>query len=192
MHPEDMLSLEEWHALLGAAQTPQQIALLWTLAGTGMRISEVCSCRVEHIDRKAGYVHVIAGKGGKARTCFIPENAMQAIDAHLQGRVSGFVFEGRQGGHLSSVQAGRSLDEIALRAGLQFTRPGVLRDRKRVTPHLLRHSFARWSLDAGVDVSYLQQQLGHADLNTTAIYLKVRPNHRRAAYERAGFNALLG
>jgi len=50
--------------------------------------------------------------------------------------------------------------------------------RKRITPHLLRHNFSRWSLDAGINISYLQHQLGHFSLTTTAIYLQARPNHR--------------
>jgi len=54
----------------------------------------------------------------------------------------------------------------------------------RITPHLLRHSFSRWTLDAGIDIAYLQQQLGHASLSTTAIYLQARPNHRRNVYEK--------
>jgi integrase/recombinase XerD len=68
---------------------------------------------------------------------------------------------------------------------------GKARQRKRITPHLLRHSFSRWSLDAGIDVSYLQHQLGHSSLTTTAIYLQARPNHRRKAHEKAGFDQLL-
>jgi site-specific recombinase XerD len=68
---------------------------------------------------------------------------------------------------------------------------GKVRPRKRITPHFLRHSFSRWSLDAGIDISYLQQQLGHSSLTTTAIYLQARPNHRREAYEKAGFDKLL-
>jgi len=107
----------------------------------------------------------------------------------LQGRESGYVFEGRDLGHISTRQIQRLLDEIAEEAGLQETRPGIV--RQRITPHLLRHSFSRWTLDAGIDISYLQQRLGHASLSTTAIYSKARPNHRRRAYERAGFDELL-
>jgi integrase/recombinase XerD len=169
MHPEDFLSLKEWHELLNAASTPRETTLLWLMGGTGMRISEICSLKVEHIDREGGYVHITHGKGDKARTCIIPKHAVDAIDNYLQGRVSGYVFEGRQSGHLSSMQATRLLNEVAERATLQATRPGIERQRRRVTPHLLRHSFARWSLDAGIDISYLQQQLGHSNLSTTAI-----------------------
>jgi integrase/recombinase XerD len=72
-----------------------------------------------------------------------------------------------------------------------FRRQEKARKWKMITPHLLRHSFSRWSLDAGIDISYLQQQLGHSSVATTAIYLQVRPNHRRTAYENAGFDRLL-
>ena len=68
---------------------------------------------------------------------------------------------------------------------------GKMKQRKRITPHLLRRSFSRWSLDAGIDISYLQHQLGHSSLTTTAICLQARPNHRRKAYEKAGFDQLL-
>ncbi|WP_369425795.1 tyrosine-type recombinase/integrase [Methanothrix sp.] len=60
-----------------------------------------------------------------------------------------------------------------------------------MSPHMLRHSFARWTLDAGIDISYLQHQLGHSSLSTTAIYLRARPEHRKKAYEIAGFDQLL-
>jgi integrase len=109
MHPDDFLSLDEWHALLKPAQSTREAALLWLLGG----------------------------------------------------------------------------------AGLQETRKGNVRLRKWITPHLLRHSFSRWSLDAGIDISYLQQQLGHSSLSTRAVYLQARPNYRRKAYEKAGLDQLL-
>ena len=116
---------------------------------------------------------------------------LEALQGHLNGRDEGYVFHGRDMGHISTRQIQRLLDTVAERAGLQETRPGKVRQRKRITPHLLRHSFSRWSLDAGIDVSYLQQQLGHSSLSTTAVYLQARPNHRRNAYEKAGFDKLL-
>jgi integrase len=81
------------------------------------------------------------------------------------------------------VPIGRWRVEYA--AELEVTRAAA------VTPHLLWHSFSQWSLDAGIDISYLRQQLGHSSLATTAIYLQARPNHRRKAYESALFERLL-
>jgi integrase/recombinase XerD len=191
MHPEDFLTLDEWHKLLAAAPTPRDAALLWLMAGCGLRVSEVAALKVEHLDGSGGYLHVVDGKGGKQRTSILPKPVLEALEAHLQGRTGGYVFDGRDHGHISTRQIQRLLDEAAEMAGLQETRTGKIRQRKRITPHLLRHSFSRWSLDAGIDISYLQQQLGHTTLATTAIYLQTRPNHRRAAYEKAGFDKLL-
>jgi integrase/recombinase XerD len=191
MHPEDFLTLEEWHKLLAAAPTPRDAALLWLMAGCGLRVSEVAALKVEHLDGPGGYLHVVDGKGGKQRTSILPKTVLEALGAHLRGRTGGYVFEGRDQGHISTRQIQRLLNEAAENAGLQETRNGKIRQRKRITPHLLRHSFSRWSLDAGIDISYLQHQLGHSSLTTTAIYLQARPNHRRNAYEKAGFDKLL-
>ena len=191
MHPEDFLTLEEWHRLLAAAHAPRDAALLWLMAGCGLRVSEAAALKVEHLDGPGGYLHVVDGKGGKQRTSILPKPVLEAIEGHLNGRDEGYVFEGRDMGHISTRQIQRLLNEAAEKAGLQETRAGKVRQRKRITPHLLRHSFSRWSLDAGIDISYLQHQLGHSSLTTTAIYLQARPNHRRNAYEKAGFDELL-
>jgi integrase/recombinase XerD len=191
VHPEDFLTLEEWHRLLSAAPTPREAALLWLMAGCGLRVSEVAAMKVEHLDGPGGYLHVVNGKGGKQRTSILPKPVLEALDAYLQGRDGGYIFEGRDQGHISTRQIQRLLDDAAEKAGLQEKRPGKVRQRKRITPHLLRHSFSRWSLDAGIDISYLQHQLGHSSLTTTAIYLQARPNHRRRAYETAGFDGML-
>jgi integrase/recombinase XerD len=191
MHPEDFLSLEEWHRLLAASPTTREKALLWLMAGCGLRVSEVATLKIEHLDGPGRYLHVVNGKGGKQRTSILPQPVQDALEADLQGRSSGYIFEGRDQGHISTRQIQRLLDVAAEKAKLQETRPGKVRQRKRITPHLLRHSFSRWSLDAGIDISYLQHQLGHSSLTTTAIYLQARPNHRRRAYETAGFDKLL-
>jgi integrase len=191
MHPEDFLTLEEWHRLLAATPSPREAALLWSMAGCGLRVSEVATLKVEHLDGPGGYLHIVNGKGGKQRTSILPKPVLEALHDHLNGREEGYVFEGRDMGHISTRQIQRLLDTVAEIAGLQQRRPGKVRQRKRITPHLLRHSFSRWSLDAGIDISYLQHQLGHSSLTTTAIYLQARPNHRRKAYENAGFDELL-
>ena len=191
MHPEDFLSLEEWQRLLVAANTPRDAALLWLMAGCGLRVSEVAALKVAHLDGPGGYLHVTDGKGGKQRTSILPRPVLDALEAHLNGRDDGYVFLGRDHGHISTRQIQRLLNKTAEKAGLQEARKGKVRQRKRITPHLLRHSFSRWTLDAGIDIAYLQQQLGHSSLSTTAIYLQARPNHRRKAYEKAGFDKLL-
>ena len=65
MHPEDFLSLDEWHRLLATALTPREAALLWLMAGCGLRVSEVAALKVVHVDSMGGYIHIVNGKGGK-------------------------------------------------------------------------------------------------------------------------------
>jgi integrase len=76
-------------------------------------------------------------------TSILPKPVLEALEAHLNGRDGGYVFEGRDQGHISTRQIQRLLDEAAERAGLQETRMGKVRQRKRITPHLLRYSFSR-------------------------------------------------
>jgi len=85
MHPEDFLSLDEWHRLLAAATTPREAALLWLMAGCGLRVSEVAALKVEHLDGPGGYLHVVNGKGGRQRTSILPRSVLEALEAHLRG-----------------------------------------------------------------------------------------------------------
>jgi integrase len=154
------------------------------MAGVGHRVSEAASLRIEDLKPQDGYLFIRpeVGKGKKARTCVLPNAVSESLLAYLQSREKGYIFEGRQGGHISTRQIQRILDDIAERAGLQDVREGAQRARRRIT---------LWSLDRNVPVGDLQQQLGHTSLTTTGIYLRARPNHRREAYERAGFDAVL-
>ena len=96
------------------------------------------------------------------------------------------MFLGRQDGHISTRQVQRLLDEIATRADLQDERSILQRNRKRISPHLLRHSAASWWLDAGIHIGDVTGQLGHASLSTTTRYVDLAPNHRRESFRRAG------
>ncbi len=71
MHPEDFLSLDEWHELLVAASTSREAALLWLMAGCGLRVSEVVALKVEHLDSAGGYLHVVMAK---AASCAPPSS----------------------------------------------------------------------------------------------------------------------
>jgi integrase/recombinase XerD len=131
MHPEDFLSLEEWHGLLKVVQSPREAALLWLLRGAGLRVSEVATLKVEHLDGPGGYLHVVNGKGGKQRTSILPKPVLEALDAHLQDRGSGYIFKGRDMA-ISTRQIQRLLDEAAQKAALQETRKGKVRQRMRI------------------------------------------------------------
>ena len=177
MEAEKFLRREEFDKLLQAAKDDRERCLLYMLAGVGLSVAEMSSIRAEHIDYDRSYLHIPKNdaKGKKARTVALLPPVIDALKAYLAGRVSGWLFPSIAGDHIGSRQMQYILNSIAARAGIE----------RRVHPHLLRHSFAVWSVEHGI-VYNLQKQLGHSSILTTAIYLEAAPSHRRDAYLRSG------
>lgn len=148
-------------------------ALVELLYATGLRVSELVSMPLRAISRD-GRILSITGKGGKERIVPLSEPASDALVAYLKVRDSFLgrakkssqqVFPSRgSSGHLTRARFGQLLKELALEAGI---------DAKKVSPHVLRHSFASHLLAHGADLRSLQQMLGHADIATTQIYTHV-------------------
>jgi integrase/recombinase XerD len=189
MEPEKFLTPAEFNALLKAAKDDRERCILLLLAGAGLRVGEMTQVRAEDIDFRKGYLHIQAlnAKLKKPRTVVLLPQIAEVLQKQLAGRSKGWLFPSYREGHISSRQVQNILDGIASRAGLQEVKrkDKAGKDRHRVHPHMLRHSFAVWSLDSGVPVGDLQDQLGHVSLATTGIYLKASPNHRREAYMRS-------
>ncbi|MEQ8193947.1 MAG: site-specific tyrosine recombinase XerD [Rhodospirillales bacterium] len=162
-------------------------ALLEILYATGLRVSELVGMPVSALSRDDQML-VVRGKGGKERMVPLGEPAAEAIAAYrdvrarfLPGRGKGkdaekpdsrwlFPSRGKQG-HLTRVRFAQLLKELAAEAGL---------DPARVSPHVLRHSFASHLLANGADLRSLQQLLGHADIATTQIYTHVLDERLKA------------
>jgi integrase len=195
MEPEKFLTPTEFKALLKATKDVRERCTLLLLAGAGLRVGEMTQIQASDIDLQKGYLHIQAAKskGKKPRTAVLLPQVTEAIVKQLAGRSKGWLFPSYRGGHISSRQVQNILDNISERAGLQEVKrkDKAGKDRHRIHPHLLRHSFAIWSLDGGVPVGDLQDQLGHASLATTGIYLKASPNHRREAYMRSSLSSHL-
>jgi integrase/recombinase XerD len=138
--------------------------------GAGLRISEACRLRVEDIDSRRGLIHVRLGKGAKDRYVMLSERLLAVLrrywqQAHPQG---GWLFPGRKPGKSITPHA----VDNALTKAMQ-----TLKLKKRVTPHVLRHSFATHLLEAGSDIRLIQVLLGHASIRTTARYAQVSAAH---------------
>ena len=189
MEPEKFLTHAEFSTLLKTAQDDRERCILLLLAGAGLRVSEMTQIRAEDVDFCKGYLHVpaINAKFKKPRTVVLLPKVAEAVSKQLAGRTKGWLFPSYRDSHITSRQGQNILDGIATQAGLQEVKrqDKAGKNRHRIHPHMLRHSFAVWSLDGGVPVGDLQDQLGHASLATTGIYLKVSPNHRREAYMRS-------
>ena len=178
------LSLEEVEAILRAPgeANPAGIrdrAILETLYGAGLRISELVGLDVDEVDLDEGSVRVM-GKGSKERLVPLGRFAVAALESYLTrarptmagARSGAAVFLNQRGGRLTRQGATRVLKGAATGAGLT----------KRVTPHTLRHSFATHLLEGGADVRVVQELLGHASLATTQIYTLVTGERLREEY----------
>lgn len=166
----DILSGSEMAPLLDALEEPMYRAIVMTTYGAGLRISEVCTLRVADIDSKRMLLHVRDAKGGRDRFVPLPERVLFMLRRYwVAARPRGpELFPGKEPGHPISVDAVRHhLHAAALKAGLQ----------KRVTPHVLRHSFATHLLELGTDIRVIQMLLGHASIATTLRYARVTPEH---------------
>jgi integrase/recombinase XerD len=167
------LSEAEVTALIDAARRQGGVAgrrawaLVELLYASGLRVSELVGLPVSAVARQPE-VLVVRGKGGKERMVPLGEPARQAVAEWLvlrQPAASKWLFPGEgDSGHLSRSGFARLLDRLAIAAGILPS---------RVSPHVLRHSFASHLLAHGADLRSVQQMLGHADVATTQIYTHV-------------------
>ena len=145
-------------------------SVLELLYATGMRASECLGLTLDDVNLSAGYV-VCMGKGRKQRLVPVGGEAAQWVSRYLRDvrplytrvRDSGRLFVNPRGGRLSRQSLWTIVRHAAARAGL----------RQRISPHVLRHSFASHLLEGGADLRSIQAMLGHADIATTQIYTHV-------------------
>ena len=148
-------------------RTVRDRTLLEVLYATGMRASECLGLRLEDVNLNAGYA-VCTGKGQKQRLVPLGEHAVFWLRRYLRdARLSftrkkdcGRLFVNPRGGALSRQSLWTVVRRAAAAAGL----------RRKVSPHVLRHSFASHLLEGGADLRSVQAMLGHADIGTTQIY----------------------
>jgi integrase/recombinase XerD len=154
MEPEKFLTPTEFNSLLKAAKDDREKCILLLLAGAGLRVGEMTQIRAEDIDFAKGYLHVqaINAKFNKPRTVVLLPRVAEILKKQLAGCSKGWLFPSYRDGHISSRQVQNILDSIATRAKLQDVkgRNKAGKDRHRIHPHLLHHSFAVWCLDSGV------------------------------------------
>jgi integrase/recombinase XerD len=177
----NVLSLEEVDRLLAApdTSTPKGLrdrALLEVLYATGLRVSELIGLRLDGVDIGVGFVRCI-GKGSKERIVPLGESAGAAIADYMKVRrvkkPTNYLFLNHVGGKLSRMGFWKILRAYGLRAGI----------KKRLTPHVLRHSFATHLLERGADLRAVQTMLGHADISTTEIYTHVMRERLKEIYK---------
>lgn len=188
------LSEREVEDLLAAARSRpgreglRLMALLEILYATGLRVSELVGMPMSALSRD-GLMLVVRGKGDKERMVPLSEPAQDALENYLVVRESFIPKKGAtpamrnrlfpsrsKQGHLTRARLSQMLKELAMEAGLP---------PNRVSPHVLRHSFASHLLANGADLRSLQQMLGHADIATTQIYTHVLDERLKSLVDQA-------
>lgn len=158
----------------------RDLAMLQLLYATGLRVSELVAVRLSDLDSKTGVVRTV-GKGNKTRLVPVGRTALDAIESYveqhrqaiLKNASSEFLFVTSLGKSMSRQAFWKLLRKYGLVAGID----------KRITPHVLRHSFATHLLERGADLRSLQLMLGHADISTTQIYTHVLRSRMRKIYD---------
>ena len=160
-----VLNSEEVARLLDAAPGLKYKAALSVAYGAGLRATEVISLKISDIDSKQMIIHVEQGKGGKDRNVMLSPSLLDLLRTWWRAaRPRGWLFPGRDPAQpMTTRQLNRACHAAAQMAEIN----------KRVSLHTLRHSFATHLLEQNIDVRVIQVLLGHAKLDTTALYTRV-------------------
>lgn len=170
----DTLSLEEIDALIAAIdlsskEGERNRAMLETLYGCGLRVSELVSLKISDLFFDEGFIK-ITGKGNKERFVPIANLTKKYIQIYkdsvrpeipFKKEFSDTLFLNRRGGQLTRAMVFTIINNLATRIGL----------KKKISPHTFRHSFATHLLENGADLRSIQLMLGHESITTTEIYL---------------------
>jgi integrase/recombinase XerD len=186
--PRTILTSAEVRKILEApdTKTPRGLrdrAILETLYGTGIRVTELCNLTPYDVDTEEKVLRVVLGKGRKDRNVPLTRAAAEAIEVYLvRGRPTlvgrdrvRFLFLQDRGGKMDRATAGRIVREWTEEAGI----------KKHVTPHTFRHTVATHLLKGRADIRHIQALLGHASLGTTQRYTRVEVSDLKKVIERA-------
>jgi integrase/recombinase XerD len=171
------LSHDEEHRLIQEAyrNKGERGLLIKTLFQTGARVSEFVNVKVEDFFWDEAMILITKGKGGKSRYVPILPELAHELRTHLGERLTGYLFETNR--HLP--YSPRRIQQIVKATAEQA------KLKKRVYPHLLRHSVATTLLERGMPIEQIQKFLGHAKLETTQVYAESTPAMLKESYRRA-------
>ena len=144
-------------------------AIIETLYGCGLRVSELVNLRLTDVHYGEGFV-VVTGKGNKQRLVPVSGKALKEMDIYKKDRDrlpvihdQNVLFLNRRGARLTRAMIFTIIKDLAVKAGI----------RKKISPHTFRHSFATHMIEAGADIRAVQEMLGHESILTTEIYTHI-------------------
>ena len=159
----EILTAEDIKKLIKNTSNVKHKLIIKMLYGCGLRVSEIINLKKEDLNFEEDLVHIRLAKGKKDRFVKIPNSVKDELIKFTDFYNERYLFFSNRGGKLTSATIQAILKNAAKRAGI----------KKRVYPHLLRHSFATHLLEQGTDLRIIQKLLGHSDIKTTQIYLQI-------------------
>ncbi|MBY0244027.1 MAG: site-specific tyrosine recombinase XerD [Sphingobacteriaceae bacterium] len=179
----EVLNINEINELIAAIDLSKKDgmrskAIIETLYGCGLRVSELINIKISDIHTEAEFIKV-TGKGDKERIVPIGSVALKFIKIYLnENRIhlkikkgnEDIVFLNNNGGQLSRISIFKLVKDLALKIGL----------KKSISPHTFRHSFATHLIEGGADLRAIQDMLGHASITTTEIYTHLDQDYLRS------------
>ena len=182
----DVLSIDEINKIISAIDLSREggernKAMLETLYGCGLRVSELIGLQISNIYFNEGFIRIV-GKGDKERLTPIGEIALKQIRIYLenirshQNIVPGnedFLFLNKRGSKCSRVMVFMLIKDLVEKCGI----------KKKISPHTFRHSFATHLVDGGADLRAVQEMLGHESITTTEIYTHLDRSYLQQAIQ---------
>lgn len=159
-----VLSKQEITKILNTLQNKKHRMIISILYSAGLRKAELLNLKLEDIQSDRGLLRIEGGKGKKDRFTILSKPLLEQLrEYYIQYKPKKYLFEGQSGGKYSAESVSNLLHKATRDAGIN----------RRVTPHMLRHSFATHLLEQGTDLRYIQELLGHSSSKTTEIYTHV-------------------
>lgn len=158
------LNKNEVKRLFDACENIKHRGLIGLLYGSGLKLSELLHLSIHDIDFKGNVIHIRVRKSNKYRKALLGDRLRIDLKKYfLQYKPQKYLFEGQDGNLYSERSVQQVVKQLAFKAGIT----------QKVTPHILRHSFATHLLESGTDIRSIQELLGHEYIKTTEIYTHI-------------------
>jgi len=159
-----LLSKTDVKKILNQPSNLKHQLALFLCYGLGLRVSEVAALKINHIDSSRMQVKIVGAKGKKDRYLPLPEKLLPLLRQYYkQYKPKDYLLEGQYGGPYSKSSIQQVFKRARIKAGV----------KKEISIHGLRHSYATHLLEAGADLRFIQELLGHHSIKTTQVYTKV-------------------
>lgn len=171
------LSIEELELIRESCESLRERALIEVFYSTGCRLSELANMKIADINKQSMSMNVI-GKGNKERVVYLSFKALYHLKKYLNSRTddceSLFITLRKPYRAVGNRAIQREISKIESRVSIS----------KKLTPHVMRHTFAQLSMDAGIELADLQHLMGHSNPSTTLVYSNVSEERKQQAFKK--------